>query len=49
MRNEIKIVSIVFFLSVFIMIVSYGKQKAEWKGSIEEVNGVIVIKNPIKA
>lgn len=28
------------------MLVSCGKQKAEWKGTIEEENGVIVVKNP---
>lgn len=28
------------------MIVSCGERKAEWKGTIEEVDGVIVVKNP---
>ncbi|GAH67513.1 unnamed protein product, partial [marine sediment metagenome] len=28
------------------MFVSCGKQKAEWKGTIEEKNGVTVVKNP---
>ena len=46
MRNEIKIVSIVLYLSVFIMLVSFGEQKAEWKGKVEYENGVKVIKNP---
>lgn len=35
MRNEIKIVSIFLFISVFIMLFSFGEQKAEWKGKIE--------------
>jgi len=55
MRNKIKIVSIVISLSafsvallisVFFLFVSCQKQKAEWKGTIEEENGVIVVKNP---
>lgn len=28
------------------MLISFGEQKAEWKGTIEEENGVKVIKNP---
>lgn len=39
-------ISIILFLSTFIMLVSCQKQEAEWKGTIEEVNGVTVIKNP---
>jgi hypothetical protein len=46
MRNEAKTLSIVLFLSVLIMLVSCQKQKAEWKGTIEEVNGVTLVKNP---
>ncbi len=55
MKNKIKIVSIVISLSafsvallisVFFLFVSCQKQKAEWKGTIEEENGVIVVKNP---
>jgi len=40
------VLSIVLFLSVFIMLVSCGKQKTEWKGKIDEENGVTVVKNP---
>jgi len=43
--HEIKVVPIVLFLSAVIF-VSYGKQKTEWKGTIEEENGVTVVKNP---
>ena len=46
MKNKNKIISIVIFLSVFMMLVSCVKQKAEWKGIIEEVDGVTVVKNP---
>ena len=46
MKTKPKSVSIILFLSVLIMLVSCGKQKAEWKGTIEEENGVTVVKNP---
>lgn len=46
MKNKTKVISIVLFLSVFMMFVSCGKQEAEWKGVIEKENGVTVIKNP---
>jgi hypothetical protein len=36
MKNNIKIISIVLFLSIFIMLSSCQKQKSEWKGTIEE-------------
>lgn len=41
-----KFVSILLFLSILIMTVSCEKQKAEWKGTIEEENGVMIVKNP---
>jgi len=46
MKSNIKVFSIVLFLSFFMMLVSCGKQEAEWKGTIEEVDGVTVVKNP---
>ena len=46
MKTKTKVLSIVLFLSVSIMLVSCKKPKAEWKGTIEEVNGVTVVKNP---
>lgn len=46
MKRKIKAVPIVLFLLVFIFLISYGGQKAEWKGTIEEVDGIKVIKNP---
>jgi len=45
MKNTTKIISIIIFLSASLMLVSCGKQKTEWKGAIEEENGVTVIKN----
>ena len=46
MKNKTKIVSIVLFLSAFIMVISFGGQKPQWKGKIEIENGIKVIKNP---
>ena len=46
MNNKTKLISIVLSISAFMMLVSCQKQKAEWKGNIEEVDGVIVVKNP---
>jgi len=48
MKNKTKAVLIFLFLSVSIMLVSFGEQKAEWKGKIEEVDGVTIVKNPKK-
>jgi hypothetical protein len=48
MKNKNKVVLIVLFLSVSIMLVSFGEQKAKWKGKIELENEVKVIKNPKK-
>jgi len=45
MKNKTKIVSIILLFSTLIMLVSCQKRKAEWKGTIEEVNGVTLIKN----
>lgn len=46
MKNKTKVISIILFLSVFMMLVSCDKQKTEWKGTIEKVNGVTVVRNP---
>ena len=46
MKNKNYIFSIALFLSAFIILVSCGKQKTEWKGSIEEKDGVTIVKNP---
>ncbi|TET66647.1 MAG: 6-bladed beta-propeller [Candidatus Aminicenantes bacterium] len=46
MKNKTKVVSIVLSISALMMLFSCQKQKAEWKGIIEEVDGVTVVKNP---
>jgi len=40
------VVSVVFFLSILLVITFYGQHHSQWKGKIEEENGVKVIKNP---
>jgi len=46
MKNKTKAAQVVLFLSVFIMAISFSGQKAEWKGKIEKIDGITVIKNP---
>jgi hypothetical protein len=46
MKNNIFIFSFILFFSIFTIFVSCGKQKSEWGGTIEEVNGVTVVNNP---
>jgi len=46
MNNKNKVTPVIIFLSVLIVFVSCQKQEAEWKGTIEEADGVTVIKNP---
>jgi len=46
MINKKRILTIFLFLSVLILLFSCRVPKAEWKGTIEEVNGVTVITNP---
>ena len=46
MGNKTKIFSIAILLCALIMLVCCSQQKTEWKGTIEEVDGVTVVKNP---
>ena len=46
MRNRINITPVILLFSVFVLLISCQKQKAEWNGTIEEVNGVTFVKNP---
>jgi hypothetical protein len=46
MRNKLPFMIIVIYLSLFLFLVSCGGKKAEWMGSIEEVEGIVVVKNP---
>ncbi|MCK4825914.1 6-bladed beta-propeller, partial [bacterium] len=46
MKIKVKYLSIVLFLSISVLYISYGGQKAEWKGNIEKRDVITVIKNP---
>ncbi len=46
MKNKNSFVSIVVIILILIIHTACGTQKAAWKGTIEEENGVIIVKNP---
>lgn len=46
MKTKAEFVSIFLFLFISILHVTCQKQRSEWKGTIEEENGVTVVKNP---
>ena len=48
MKIKIKVISIVLFISALLILVSCQQQKAEWKGTIEEVDGVTIDLKNIK-
>ena len=45
---SIKIIGIFFLVLCFSLLDACYQNNAEWKGSIEEVDGVTVVKNPIE-
>jgi len=46
MKNKSNLISIVIIIPVLIMLAACRTQKTKWKGTIEEENGVTIIKNP---
>lgn len=46
MKNKTNVISTILSLSIFMMFISCTKQEAEWKGTMDEENGVQVFKNP---
>lgn len=46
MKNKIELAYFFIFLVFFLMFLSCGRQQSEWKGTIEEVDGVTIVKNP---
>jgi len=46
MKTKIAFITLVFFIAASMLLVSCGQQKAKWKGTIEEQDGVIIVKNP---
>ncbi|MDH5467279.1 MAG: 6-bladed beta-propeller [Candidatus Aminicenantes bacterium] len=45
-KSKTNVISIVILFSAFFLFVSCGQQKTEWKGTVEEENGITVVKNP---
>ncbi len=46
MENKTKIFSMGILISALIMLVCCSQQKTEWKGTVEQENGITVVKNP---
>ena len=46
MKTKITFFVVVFFIAASMILVGCGQQKTKWKGSVEEKDGVIVVKNP---
>lgn len=46
MENKTKIFSIAILLCALIVLVCCSQQKTEWKGTVEQENGITVVKNP---
>jgi hypothetical protein len=46
MKNNSAILSVLLFLSFFILLTSCGEQKAKWGGTIEEEDGITIVRNP---
>jgi hypothetical protein len=46
MKDKIMVIQFVSFFFLFILIFCCSQQKAAWKGTIEEVDGIPLVKNP---
>jgi hypothetical protein len=46
MKNKNIIFSIVLSLLGYMIFLSYGYQEAKWKGTIEKMDGITIVKNP---
>ena len=46
MRNKSMFFSVVLFLVILMFVVSCGQKGTKWHGTIEEENGITVVKNP---
>jgi len=46
LKITVKYLSIVLFLSISVLCISFGQKKTEWKGKIEVEDGVKIIQNP---
>jgi hypothetical protein len=48
MKSRTLSICIITFFSGFILFNTCGQQRSEWRGMIEEVDGVTIVKNPIE-
>ena len=48
MRNKSAVLSVILFLSVFIILTSCSEQTAKWEGTIKQEDGITVVRNPKK-
>ena len=48
MKRKTNELLIVLFLLVLFMLISCRQQRTQWKGTIDEVNGVTVVRNPME-
>lgn len=48
MNNQNKVFLVVLFLTILIPSVCFGQQKAKWRGTVEEEDGIKIIRNPKK-
>jgi len=46
MKAKILFIFTTLFFSLFILLCASGQQKPQWKGKIEEKDGIIIVKNP---
>jgi hypothetical protein len=46
LKDKIRTILIVFLLTVFTFLIFCKQQKSKWQGTIEEVDGVTIVKNP---
>jgi hypothetical protein len=46
MKNKTKAISLIIFLSILMLLISCRAQKSGWQGTIEEENGITVVRNP---
>jgi hypothetical protein len=45
-KNKSTVLSIILFLSIIILFSFCGEQKAKWAGTIEEEDGITIVRNP---
>lgn len=47
-KNRVRLVLVSIFFLIYLVLLSCGKQRSEWQGTIERENNIIIVRNPIK-